>query len=437
MLGTGNAAASEPDTSDVQRRLQTLREEISRAKQLYERRIEALERRIVELENAGRQHAATAPDETPGRGHRHQPEPSRVSWSMAGLSTLGGANVGARELEQLEAGTHDPRNTGITLQTLALAANARLNRHLDAVGSLVSHIEPDGENVVELEQAFIRGRGLPYGVSLLAGQHFLEFGEENQRHPPAWAFVDLPFMIPRLFGSDKLRSQGVRLIWAPPPPWRSRVYLGVYNPDGETATSFLFEEGEQVADHVLRSRDVDGPEDLLYLLKWSHRLLVTAAGRLDAGLSALFGPNASGRATRTQIYGLDLRWSAYPAPSDRQPGFDWRTELMARRYEAGDRDDPAREILRDYGLFSQAVWRLSRHWSAGLRAEFGTANADNSRDPLRSNRKRFSVNLGRALGGRIRLRLQYNRDWAEHLPKHTANSLWLQIAFRAGARAHE
>jgi len=99
----------------------------------------------------------------------------------------------------------------------------------------------------------------------------------------------------------------------------------------------------------------------------------------------------------------------------------------------GDINDPTREILRDYGIFSQAIWHLDAKLTAGLRAEFADANKDNANDPLRDRRKRFSVNVSRSVSKSVNLRLQYNYDRADSLSGDSANSVWLQIVFKAGA----
>ncbi len=71
----------------------------------------------------------------------------------------------------------------------------------------------------------------------------------------------------------------------------------------------------------------------------------------------MWGPNASGTTTDTHIYGADLylKWQA--ATSQRGfPFITWHTEVLERRYEAGDPGDLDRETLKDWGLFTQALW---------------------------------------------------------------------------------
>jgi len=431
MLSASRAMAVQENVQ-FHKQKQVLHEQVSDKNQYYETQIDILEQRIQRLEKVA------------GSGHRHKSESvaglrganeyqSKLKWSMSGIVAMGGSTASADELLLLQGGTHDPRKNGFTLQTLALAARVELGQYFDAMGSLVSVIEPDGESVVELEQAFIQSTNLPNNLSARVGQYFLDFGEENVRHPDDWDFVDVPFLITRFFGADKLRSQGMQLAWRPPLFWRSTLLLGVNNPNGETVTSFLYEEGEEVAGHVLQARDIKGLNDMLYMLKWSNQLPIDNLHRIGFGVSALFGPNATGNSTDTQIYGLDFEWTQYVNGLNQQPRFNWRTELMLRRYEAGDSNDPTHEHLRDYGIFSQAILRLGEKLTTGLRAEFADANRDNANDPLRDRRKRFSVNVRHSVSKSVSLRLQYNHDRADHLSGGSANSVWLQMVFKAGA----
>lgn len=441
ILAPSGALAAEEDMARYHKQMQVLREQINKIQLRYEVQIGTLEQRILELEKTANPHHGhqTLPVASMLDSDENHSQPSALQWSMSGLVTMGGSTAEANELERLQAGTHDPRSNGFTVQALALAVHAELDHNLDATASLVSHIEPDGENIVELEQAFIQTKNIPPGLSAKIGQYFLNFGEENKRHPDDWDFVDTPFLITRLFGGDKLRSQGIQLDWPTPVPWHSTLSLGINNPGGETAASFLYEKGEEVGGHVLKNRDVEGVGDLLYLVKWSHRFPIDSLNRIDFGASGLFGPNATGESTDTKIYGLDFKWTRYDNVLSQQPQFNWRTELMFRHYEAGDNNDPTHEILRDYGIFSQAAWRLNSDWALGLRAEYADGNKDIVNDPLRDSRKRLSMNVTHSLSKLAKLRLQYNRDWADSLLfDNSADSVWLQIVFQAGShREHE
>jgi len=271
------------------------------------------------------------------------------------------------------------------------------------------------------------------GLQVKAGQYFTEFGRRNKQHPHTWSFADQPVILSRLFGGDGLRSQGMRLSWLMPTDWYSEFYFGMQNAKGETVSSFLSAEGEEIGGHTLVNRHARGSGDLLYSARWLNGMDLSDSMSMNLGLSGLWGPNASGYTTDTRILGADLyiKWQGYGARGF--PFVAWHTEYLQREYEAADPWDPAHEILRDKGMFSQITWGFTPGWVLGLRYEKTSADGDTSGDPLRDNRERWSPNITWYPSEYSKLRLQYNRDKAEHLADDTANSLWLQIEFSLGS----
>lgn len=245
-LLAASGAMAEEEIVRPHKQVQELPEQMNQTQRHYERKINKLEQRILELEKVANPDSGDHPPSIADvrDSDKHHLAQSPLKWSMSGLVAMGGTSASRSELQQLQAGSHDPRKNGFTTQALALAVNARLDHHFNAAASIVSHIEPDGENVVELEQAFIKATDLPYDLSVMVGQYFLDFGKENTKHPDDWDFVDVQFLIARLFGGDKLRSQGIQLAWQFPWSSRSTFSLGASNPSGETVTGFLYKEGE-------------------------------------------------------------------------------------------------------------------------------------------------------------------------------------------------
>lgn len=362
----------------------------------------------------------------------HQSE-GFLKWSMSGLVSAGGSTVNASELERLQGGAHDPKKNGFTLQALALSVNAGLGDGHGATASIVSHIKPDGENIVELEQAFLQTKTYNNGLSAKAGQYYVEFGNEMTRHPDDWDFVDVPFLITRLFGGDKLRSQGVELKWQPPFHRHTSLTFGINNPDGETASSFNSEQGEEVGGYILQDRQAKKLDDMLYSVKWSHYSTPVNNHQFSYGASALFGPNASGNHTRTQIYGLNFNWKSFAQSHGHDPALNWHTELMYRNYEAGDKSDPNHDVLKDYGFFSQLIWRTNHNSIIGVRAGYADASSGLFYDAARVARKRLAISYTRALSSSLKWRLQFNHDRDDALADGEASSLWLQLVFQAGA----
>lgn len=398
-----------------------------------EQEIKSLRSRISSMESTTPQ-AQPAP--APASGHTAAPPGhTPIQVGLSSQFSAGGSSVDNAALEGLQAGAHDPNRNGFTVQNVELTLGGTVDPYFDAQASLIFQIDAGGETKVELEEAFFTTRGLPAGLQVKGGQYFTEFGRHNPLHPHSWAFVDQPVILSRLFGGDGLRSQGARVSWLTPLPWYSELYFGAQNPNGETATSFLYGKDEEVAGYTLLDRKARNLDDLLYSARWLNGLDLSDTMSMNLGFSGLRGPNASGLNTGTTIHGADLYLKWQPAQSQRGfPFVSWHSEVLQRRYETPDAK------LKDWGGFTQALWGFTPGWVAGLRLEYAEASGgadgyDISADALRDNRTRLSPNLTWYPTEYSKLRLQYNRDWTEHLAEKDAHALWLQFEYSLGAHA--
>ena len=396
--------------------------------------LQQLRERVRALEEHQQQSVApqATPPAAPGYPTRVNPAPFNIG--LTALFSGGGSSATDAELANLQAGGHDPNRTGFTVQNVELFIGGAIDPYLDGQANLIFLIDRKGETVVELEEAFLTTRALPYGLQAKAGQFFTEFGRQNAQHPHTWAFVDQPVVLSRFFGGDGLRSQGLRIAWLTPLPWYSELYLGTQNANGETVTSFLWAPNETVGGYTLIDRGgARKASDLLWSARWLNGVDISDTVSANIGVSALSGPNASAINTDTRIYGVDayLKWR----PVVNQRGFPfvvWQTEWLTRDYET-----PANP-LKDRGGYTQVLWGFKPRWVAGLRLEYADGKDDDGTDPLRDRRKRYSPNVTFYPTEFSKIRLQYNRDWAGHLVNNTANSVWLQWEFNLGAHtAHK
>lgn len=371
------------------------------------------------------------------------------------LFALGGSTENRAALELLQAGGHDPRNNGFTFQQLELSLIGALDPYFTGEAHALFVVDNEGETVIELEEAFMTTQALPFGLQVEGGFFYTEFGLINPVHPHAWEWVDIPIVNARFFGSDGLRQAGLRLGWLIPLPWFSELHLGVQNPHGETTVSFLandevFEE-RPIGGRPFTERVVEGPEDMLYLLRWVNGGDLTPTLRARVGVSALFGPNATGPDGRTIIHGADLKVTWRPLRHFRGwPFLHWQTEFTRRLYTADaftgteeeDGEEPAtltlpRQTFDDWGLYSQLLYGFTYRWAVGLRGEYVTGHGDSiggrNADPFRDDRYRLSPLLAWYASEFTRIRLQYNYDHAEHLPNKDAHALWLVFEGSYGA----
>jgi hypothetical protein len=372
-----------------------------------------------------------------------------IDLSLDLLGSVGGSSAPEEELRQLEAGGHDPKNHGFTLQSVELTLAGVVDPFVRGDSHIVLAIDEEGETIVELEEAYLTTLDLPFHLELRAGHFFTSFGRLNPTHPHAWDFVDQPVVSSRFMGPDGQRAPGAQLSWLTPLPFFAELVLSAQNARGETLPSFLSVAGESFAGRSLIDREVKDPLDLLYLARARASFDALDSLTLVLGASALFGPNASSERTDTQIYGADLLLRWRPLASDRGwPFVTWQSEAMYRDYEAGaviDGDVPlaAGTSLADWGFYSQLIWGFARPFVAGVRYDHAAGEQqsvaiaegsyESSADALRDERRRLSLVLTYYPSEFSKLRLQYAYDRSEFLSAGDAHSACLQFEILFGA----
>jgi hypothetical protein len=372
------------------------------------------------------------------------------------LATGGTSTATEDELRLLEAGGHDPKNRGFTIQNVELTFAGVVDPYLRGDANIVLQIDTAGDTTIELEEAYLTTLEFPCNLQLKAGQYFSQFGRLNATHPHTWDFVDQPVINSRLLGEDGFRGPGAQLSWLTPLPFFAELTGSVQNSQGGTAKSFRDVVGDVVAGRTLVNRPVRTLGDLAYVLRLKTSFDPTEEITIVPGISALFGPNATDMNGRTQIYGADfyLKWK--PLANDQGwPFVAWQTEAMTRRYEAAavfdaggiqiDRD----RTLGDWGAYSQVVWGFSRPWVMGFRLDYARGQDDtfsdgsytSATDSLRDRRERASIDLTYYPSEFSKVRLQYNYDRSEFLSRaplldpKDAHSIYLQFEILFGAHA--
>jgi hypothetical protein len=92
---------------------------------------------------------------------------------------------------------------------------------------------------------------------------------------------------------------------------------------------------------------------------------------------------------------------------------------------------------------SQVLVGFYPRWAAGLRGEYATGSGDSyevgtgsvsrQTDALRDDRWRVSPVLTFNASEFSKIRIQYDYDHADHLPTHTAQSVWIGLELMIGA----
>jgi hypothetical protein len=300
--------------------------------------------------------------------------------------------------EPLQTGAHDPEHTGFNLQQLELSLGAVVDPYLRFDANIVF-----GLFGVEVEEAYGTTLDMPWRLQARFGQLLHRFGRINASHPHAWAFVDQPFAIGRVFGAEGGRGLGVELSWLTPLPWFVEIVGSVHEAAGEaTARSFYG------ADDL----GVDGVGDLLYVTALKQFWSLSDDWSLLWGLSSAFGPNSTGRANRTDVYGTDLYLKFRPISYASHTVVTWQSEILYRRRQIPE------DLLQDVTLYSQLFWRFAQRWGSAARYEYGSPavglDGDRGLDTLdpdwTESRHRLTANVTHYPTEFSRFRLQVSRD---------------------------
>lgn len=355
-----------------------------------------------------------------------------LNLSFDGLVDAGWSTTS--DVTALQRGDHDPLQRGFTIPNTEVVFDGAVDPYFKGFANIVFKLDEDNETTVELEEMYLLTTSLPWNLQVKGGQYLTEFGRINQQHPHAWDFVDQPLIIGRMFGPEGLRNPGARLSWLLPLPFYSELLGSVQNSHGGTAFAFRNAE-EELFGRTPIERDVRGPGDLLYTPRWVSSFDVTDSQTVVAGLSGAFAPNSSGRHGYTQVYGGDVYWKWKPSwQSGGFPFVSFQTEALGRRYEAGASNGLPREVLNDWGLYSQALYGFTQRWVAGLRADWVSGDRGAFRpDENRADRFRASPNLTFHPTEFSKLRLQYNYDHGQLLGDDS--SVWVQAEFLLGEHA--
>ena len=136
---------------------------------------------------------------------------------------------------------------GFNLKELEIALSGAVDPYFDLYANVVI-----GGNDIEVEEAYVRTRRLPFGVQVKAGRFLSDVGYVNRQHPHQWAFANQNLAYDLVLGGG-LGETGVQVTWLPSLP----VYL-------QLGAEALQGENEAIASY-------HGPDE-------EHPFLARAAG---------------------------------------------------------------------------------------------------------------------------------------------------------------
>ena len=346
--------------------------------------------------------------------------PTGVQGMNPDISLIGDVAFAWFSAEPDQRGGHDPNRNGFVLQQLELAVSSAVDPYFRFDAYVVF-----SEFGVEIEEVYATTLALPLRSQIRVGQFLTRFGRFNPTHLHDWAFVDQPLPIGRIFGGEGNRGLGVEGSVLLPLPWFAEVLVSETMAHG-ASTARSFYGGTDLG--------VDTPLDLQTTAALKQFFPFGTDLSLMWGLSWAGGPNPTGRANRTDVFGTDLYLRYRPVRGPTHTAVTLHSEWFHRRRQVpGD-------VLLDLNGFTQATWRFAPRWSVGARHELGTAPrdlaGDRVLDPLdpewTDTRHRLSSALTYWPTEFSRIRLQGARDLAPW-KEEPAWAAFLAFEFAVGA----
>ncbi|HET6610953.1 MAG TPA: zinc-regulated TonB-dependent outer membrane receptor, partial [Kofleriaceae bacterium] len=260
----------------------------------------------------------------------------------------------------LQAGDHDPKASGFSLQQAELALTRAVDPYFKVNANIVFT-----EEGVEVEEAYGSTLALPWNLKARVGKFLTQAGRINPTHPHTWAFVDQPFILSRLFGGEGNSGVGAELSYLTPLPWYVEIIGSMTDAAGaESARSF----------YGATDLGVSSPVDLQATLAIKQFFDVSPNWSVLWGLSALTGPNSTGPDNRTDIAATDLYIKYRPITHQSYTIVSLQAEWFFRRRGLGA------DRLIDQGGYAQLFYRFAKEWGAAARYELGTPAKDSAGD---------------------------------------------------------
>jgi len=248
---------------------------------------------------------------------------------------------------------------GFSLEETSITLKANVDHKLYSALT-VSIINEDGVDKVDLEEAFFKTLGLPFGFTITAGRKLVTFGYMNEKHKHTDDFVDRPLPY-RVYLNTGFSDDGVQTSIVLPTVFYSEIGAGVFrgrdfpaNPKGNSPgliTTYARVGGDIGISNAWRL-------GVYYMHAKSD-----GEGR-DADGVVFNGNN--------DLYCADFRYTYSPAGNNRVTEFALQAEYIFRN-EKGDFDNGMASAdinAKSSGFYAQAVYKFRKNYRLGYRYAF-------------------------------------------------------------------
>ncbi len=287
---------------------------------------------------------------------------------------------------------------GFQLREVELTFTGTVDPYFDAMAMLGF-----SDHGVEIEEAFITTRMLPWGLQLKAGKFLSDVGYINKQHMHDWLFADAPWMREHLFGEEGLNEIGVQLSWLPPLDTYLRLGAEVLQGESEGVANYIGPGRHEIvtllpdtagapernrwrADNGLSEKE--GPRLFTGFAKMAPDIGMSHALQFGVfgGYSRAFQQEETHSSGRLETWdgdtwfgGVDAVYKYDGQGAMGHRNFVLQAEYMQRRLSLDYRSqqfadasnfvttDANKQTWTQDGLYVQGVYGFAPRWNAGLR----------------------------------------------------------------------
>ncbi|MFO1292592.1 MAG: hypothetical protein U1F07_05860 [Rubrivivax sp.] len=347
-----------------------LRREIDRLRTDYEARLNALEQRLLAVQNAAAAPPAPAPPAPAPAGagaNAFNPALSLIVSGRYGRTSLDPARyaIGGFMLPpQAEIG---PGTRGLSLAESELGIAASI----DPWWAGAAHIALHPDDSLSIEEAYVQTTALGNGLTLKGGRFFSGVGYLNAQHAHAWDFVDAPLAYQAMLGGQ-YGDDGLQLRWLAPTDlfaeFGAEIGRGRSFPGTDTARNGV----------GMAALTVHLGGDFGTSQSWRAGVSLLRARAQEQELATRDRTGAAvtnGFSGTTRVWIADAVWKWAPDGNAARRNFKLQAEwLQSRRegtliYALEQADVAGAYRALQSGWYLQGVWQFMPRWRAGLRTE--------------------------------------------------------------------
>ena len=345
---------------------------------------------------------------------------------------------------------------GINFNYLELAFNAAADPYFDFFA--VVTVAPGEAKVVDVEEAFVDTRQLPFGFQLRIGKFLSAFGRLNGMHKHYWDFYDQPLVYEAFIGAEGFKNPGLRVSWTAPVDFLLQFNFEVLQGVSDESPTFNAAGYSLTAANqtVLSSKAPFVPALYVGALKTSfdfgdHVFLLGASAMYGHSTQTYGSPtDMVFSAPGTVLYDAELTYK-YLISSYRS--ITWQSEYLGR-LSSGNLALASDGLIhaadrRQGGFYTQIIGRFDEpgRWRAGARFDLLTQNSltidgvarnslagDGVCRPLDNMLQRYTAMLEFSPTEFSRFRLQYAFDRSRFLDgvQKNVQELLLQMNIAVG-----